>query len=1789
MKMKRQACLAAALVVVGAGIFLFGKSSTRHGVAADAADDVRCSESIAQVKSAVTRPRALTADEFLAALPTNQTASVRGTKPFILTSERSIQNSLRLQIEATGARTVGVLSRNSLVIEATPEVRARLAADKRFTSVTEFRPSRKLAPELVQMLAKDGAVVEVALLTLAEEDRMRVAEIVRASGGEILTGCLNDGDLFHARLTAEIVTDLVGRGDVRWLEPFVRPRLTNDTAVEPAAMNVREVWTAHDLNGAGQNITTSDSGIDTGDVETMHEDLRNQVVGIKIAPGCTKYDDIGHGTHTAGSIVGDGTLSDGMIRGTAWGAKLYAWFCSTGDGGISTPSTLDELFRPDQENYPAYIHSASWGSSQGGKYTAQSQRIDDWTWKHDDFLPVYSAGNDGSGMQTIGSPATAKNLLAVGATQNLRTGYPRNDHPTGKPEKTASFSSRGPCQDGRVKPDIAAPGVGVLSTCTTNAGVTYARGMTPDSRYPEYPFAGYAWECGTSMSCPLTAGAMALVRQWLVERRGFDNPEAPPSSALMKAVVMGGAKGTTSPNNDQGWGRVDLENTLFPKDRGILLVDRIPFDEDLEFSWVIETTNNAPLDVQLVWIDYPGDASAAQASPKLINDLDLIVESADGSLLYGNDRYPSDTENNAESVRVTEAVPGVYQVIVSCANIYSRYDAGGAAALYVRGAFDPEQTKPGTGRVLIHQSGESYRTLDAALLAGADVYNAQATRQPIDIEVRLATQLTQPWTVGYDCNIFCTNANPAQATISALGALSVNDQARVLLTNVVFKGASPGLKALSGGTAALAGTVQIGDIELVGDGQLEMAGALNENFFYRVKADDGHNDAGDTFGCASVPLEVAQRYANLFINKDQQELVGIAKDDGAGGVILEWGLGDLPESAVVAYLAQGGETNKFADLKTLFKYAMKNSTVDADILVRTNCTLEGVMNVSNRTVTIRSENGSVVTSPTGQGSETFAGFTVESDGTLTLSNVVFRGFSQFAGQDAFVVVRTNGTFRMQKEAVLRGIANPVGFCGAVLNGGRMTMEESSALEECASDDGYGGGVYVEPTGELALDGATITGCRAKELGGGVYMAAGAKLTLSGATQVSGNVQKGEYAGDVAQPDDIYAWDLVKGESLSPITVTDEMTDEASVGVRLNSNEGKDRDKLIGTPFATLAAAGMSDERAAKAFFNDFYPGYYGLVGKVGDGELVWAPTKEKPGTVPVSQATIRVVANGVETNYYNVFTTAFDSIGEDDVATVTLLKDKVVIDEESVDAIVPVNGQVTLDGSGFSLYRYHGTLEIGGGQSLVLTNVTVHGVGVNDEIYSSASLVRVTQGGSLTLEDGATLQDVDEYDEYERTAAAIAVYDGTLTMRPGSLVWYCMTDEDFAGGVAGGVIVSGESGLFNFEGGEVTWCLADESGSGVQIENGARIRVSGDGQIVDNVRDNLYVVDTCEVLLADAFTGKIGHTRGVTKTVADQDTNVFGRVAADCPKAPAELIESAANFFKDEDSTVTGRVVTNATEALLVWSSAIQDGAFTAKDGTVYREPIANAVMWPSAIVGLVYNGNAQTGVVAGVGYTLTGSVATNAAYYTAKATLDDGKVWVDGSTGVKEISWEIGRATYDMSGVTFADASFVEDGTVRSLAIVGTLPAGVTVTYEGNGQSVPGTYTVTAKFTGDTVNYYQIDDMTATLTITAKEDPEPDPQWTVVTNQPTDIAFKSIDRVSDTEWALVITDRVEFCNYRLIWTKDLTKGFTSTGEWEQAHAAGPWATNVITTGGAWFWRAEGTEGTNMVPPQVEK
>ena len=619
---------------------------------------------------------------------TNQSPTVRGTLPYVVVCAGRADKTLRLAIEAAGARVVGFFPPDAFQVEASRETLHKLSADPRFAAATEFLPGDKVDERLAAVLRDGAGAVEAAVLSLVPEDRDGLRAYVTSRGGELLKGCLSGADSFRARIPGALVVELAKRGEVRWIEPFSRPKLLNDLAVEPAAMNVRPAWDAHGLSGTNQVVSTSDSGIDTGDVATMHKDLADRVCGIGVVEGCYPTDQDGHGTHTAGSIVGNGAMSSGTIRGTAWGAKLWAWFCNGTDGYIYTPEDYGDLFRPDQANWPTFIHSASWGTDTAGAYDSQCADMDWYVWEHPDFLPVVANGNEGYNQktqqqnipQTVNSPAAAKNVLAVGATENLRRGSFLG-WPSGSPTETAGYSSRGPCKDGRVKPDVAAPGTGILSTRAYACSYGYGIGSNTN----------YAYNCGTSMATPLTAGAVALVREWIVDRCGFTNET--PSAALMKAVVTGGAKGASVPNNNQGWGRVDLEETLFPSNRAVKLVDRIPFDAGLTFTYLVETTNAAPLDVQLVWIDYPASSGSRQSLARLVNDLDLTVTAVTNGTAQtwiGNGGAVRDRLNTAESVRIASAPPTVYQIRVCCTNVVFGSVDGGAAALYIRGAFDPE-------------------------------------------------------------------------------------------------------------------------------------------------------------------------------------------------------------------------------------------------------------------------------------------------------------------------------------------------------------------------------------------------------------------------------------------------------------------------------------------------------------------------------------------------------------------------------------------------------------------------------------------------------------------------------------------------------------------------------------------------------------------------------------------------------------------------------------------------------------------------------------------------------------------------------------------------------------------------------------------------------------------------------------------------------------------------------------------------------------------------------------------
>ena len=562
----------------------------------------------------------------------------------------------------------------------------------------------KLSKGLVDRLARaippgtaNGKVMTLSIAPESPDELAAMKPKIEAAGGRIIAavgrreGCPVYRVEFDELAASAAVETLEAENTVGWLETYERPRFFNDVAVKSGLMNVEPVRETYNLTGSGQIITTSDSGIDTGDMSTMSADLKDNLLGFAGVYDGTedevyiyKYDKSGHGTHTAGSLVGTGALSDGKIKGVACGAKLWAWFCGGAEDAVYIPNELDDLFTPEavqvDGSYTAFIHSASWGGNTN-EYNTVSQQLDAWCWQHPDFLPVFAAGNDGSD-STIACQAAAKNVLCVGASENYR---PDKGAAADNPDEIAYFSSRGPMPDGRIKPDICAPGSYIVSCRSHAKGANTGWGVYGANT-------NYCYNGGTSMATPLVAGTLALVREALVDRFGYTN--RPPSSALLKAIVTGGATrlGTTTngteaarvANNRFGWGRINLGESIYPADGlAVELHDYIPFSQGSEETFRVTVTNTAPFDAQLCYIDYPVSPMTARRK-SLVNDLDLVISNELTGVVYA----PEDRTNNLEGLHFDEIAAGT-PLTVTVKGYLVRYAStvGGAAALFMRGAF----------------------------------------------------------------------------------------------------------------------------------------------------------------------------------------------------------------------------------------------------------------------------------------------------------------------------------------------------------------------------------------------------------------------------------------------------------------------------------------------------------------------------------------------------------------------------------------------------------------------------------------------------------------------------------------------------------------------------------------------------------------------------------------------------------------------------------------------------------------------------------------------------------------------------------------------------------------------------------------------------------------------------------------------------------------------------------------------------------------------------------------------
>ncbi len=445
-------------------------------------------------------------------------------------------------------------------------------------------------------------------------------------------------------------------------------------------------------------ISICNDGAACPGIATPNYDARKVVAYYKWSgiAGTSWGDNHGHGTHVAGSILGNNNVAnpgtdcvnfttpggDTNLDGMAPGAKLVMQETGADLAYLNTQGGTAYHMAQIAYDNGARLHSDSWGDScvdNSGlcisgctqPYDAFARDADRIMQDHDNLLLVFAAGNDAttcSNGNNVGSPGNAKNVLTIGATGRGTSG-----------NNMASFSSRGPTLDARTKPELTAQGSGIVSAGRSASGT--------------------ATMSGTSMATPTAAGHAALVRDYLA--RGFypsgqKNPAdaiTDPSAALIKAVMTVGAFKMTgtgagaNPGQAQGFGRILLKDSLYFDGSGKRLFirdERTGLATNGVDNQSLTVAVGQPLTVLLTWTDV---AASINASPATVNSLRLEVQAPNGDVWtqklpagYGvNNANPTqdtgtsnyDNLNTLQRITLPTPVAGTYQIRVRGINVPS--------------------------------------------------------------------------------------------------------------------------------------------------------------------------------------------------------------------------------------------------------------------------------------------------------------------------------------------------------------------------------------------------------------------------------------------------------------------------------------------------------------------------------------------------------------------------------------------------------------------------------------------------------------------------------------------------------------------------------------------------------------------------------------------------------------------------------------------------------------------------------------------------------------------------------------------------------------------------------------------------------------------------------------------------------------------------------------------------------------------------------------------------------------
>lgn len=691
--------------------------------------------------------------------------AVAGQRAHLIQFTGPIQPEWHAALRQTGVQILNYLPDNAYLVYGDAPALARAQSLPAVQWHGAYRAEHKVHPRARQRLTDEFAIQLVAdaganAATLALLDQLKLAPLRRQTKFGAFVNLV-------VRLRPEDLDTLAAQPDVLSVQPYFPPQKQDERQSQIIAGNLTGTglsgpgylaWLAgkgfaqSQFDASGFVVDVSDSGIDNGTAHPGHFALYpagntsatsrvvyNRLEGTpnrrSTLAGCD-----GHGNLNTHIIAGYDNLTGFPHKDTggyAYGLGVCP-FVRVGSSVIFDP---DNFTNPDAPTLMANAYQSgarisnnSWGDENSdGVYNTDSQVYDSVVRDalsdagNQEMVIVFSAGNDGPDGGTITPPGTAKNVITVGAADNVRSLSTANggNNPAGQDGCTtfdtdaananaiADFSGRGPCADGRFKPDLVAPGTHIIGgapqisppPAPTGTGAALACflangdgicGLLGSVAYGAisnfFPVGQqfFVESSGTSHAAPAVSGACALLRQYFINQA-----LPPPSPAMTKAFLMNSARyltGTsandTLPSASQGMGELDLGMAFDGAARD--LHDQVAA-EKFTASGQTQTFTGTILDVgkpfrvTLAWTDAPGSTMSSLA---LNNDLDLTVTVA-GTTYLGNvfsgafstTGGSADRLNNVESVFLPAGTTGTYTVTVTAYNINSAGVPGDADPL----------------------------------------------------------------------------------------------------------------------------------------------------------------------------------------------------------------------------------------------------------------------------------------------------------------------------------------------------------------------------------------------------------------------------------------------------------------------------------------------------------------------------------------------------------------------------------------------------------------------------------------------------------------------------------------------------------------------------------------------------------------------------------------------------------------------------------------------------------------------------------------------------------------------------------------------------------------------------------------------------------------------------------------------------------------------------------------------------------------------------------------------------